>query len=64
MRVHRVHAPHRILELTAMSPNDKDQRLKLAVQKSGRLTDPSLELLKSCGLKISRGRDDNKAVSN
>ena len=36
---------------------DKDQRLKLAVQKSGRLTDPSLELLKSCGLKLSRGRD-------
>jgi ATP phosphoribosyltransferase len=40
-----------------MTPNDKDQRLKLAVQKSGRLTDPSLELLKSCGLKLSRGRD-------
>src|ERR1041384_1642793 len=40
-----------------MAPNDKDQRLKLAVQKSGRLTDPSLELLKSCGLKLSRGRD-------
>ena len=40
-----------------MPPNDKDQRLKLAVQKSGRLTDPSLDLLKSCGLKISRGRD-------
>src|SRR5438128_6530905 len=36
---------------------DKDQRLKLAVQKSGRLSDPSLELLKSCGLKLSRGRD-------
>lgn len=40
-----------------MTPNDKDQRLKLAVQKSGRLTEPSLELLKSCGLKLSRGRD-------
>ena len=40
-----------------MKPIDKDQRLKLAVQKSGRLTDPSLELLKSCGLKLSRGRD-------
>ena len=39
-----------------MKPIDKD-RLKLAVQKSGRLTDPSLELLKSCGLKLSRGRD-------
>jgi ATP phosphoribosyltransferase len=38
-------------------PTEKDQRLKLAVQKSGRLTDPTLDLLKSCGLKISRGRD-------
>jgi ATP phosphoribosyltransferase len=34
-----------------------EPRLKLAVQKSGRLTDPSLELLKNCGLKLSRGRD-------
>ena len=40
-----------------MKPIDKDQRLKLAVQKSGRLTDPSLDLLKNCGLKLSRGRD-------
>jgi ATP phosphoribosyltransferase len=32
-------------------------RLKLAVQKSGRLTDPSLDLLGRCGLKISRGKD-------
>jgi ATP phosphoribosyltransferase len=30
-----------------------DSRLKLAVQKSGRLTDPSLELLGRCGLKLS-----------
>jgi ATP phosphoribosyltransferase len=34
-----------------------DTRLKLAVQKSGRLTDPSLDLLTRCGLKISRGKD-------
>ncbi|HVO47321.1 MAG TPA: ATP phosphoribosyltransferase [Steroidobacteraceae bacterium] len=32
-------------------------RLKLAVQKAGRLTDPSLDLLVRCGLKLSRGRD-------
>ena len=32
-------------------------RLKLAVQKSGRLTDPSLDLLARCGLKLSRGKD-------
>ena len=36
---------------------DKDTRLKLAVQKSGRLTDHSLDLLSRCGLKLSRGKD-------
>jgi ATP phosphoribosyltransferase len=34
-----------------------DTRLKLAVQKSGRLTEPSLDLLSRCGLKLSRGKD-------
>jgi ATP phosphoribosyltransferase len=32
-------------------------RLKIAIQKSGRLTDASLELLSNCGLKYSRGKD-------
>jgi ATP phosphoribosyltransferase len=32
-------------------------RLKLAIQKSGRLTDNSLDLLVRCGLKYSRGKD-------
>lgn len=32
-------------------------RLQLAVQKSGRLTEPSLELLARCGVKLSRGKD-------
>lgn len=36
---------------------DRDRRLRLAVQKSGRLTDPSLDLLARCGLKLSRGKD-------
>ena len=36
---------------------DKELRLKLAVQKSGRLTDPSLDILSRCGLKLSRGKD-------
>jgi ATP phosphoribosyltransferase len=41
-----------------MSPApDGDTRLKLAVQKAGRLTDPSLDLLARCGLKLSRGKD-------
>jgi len=34
-----------------------EQRLKIAVQKSGRLTEPSLDLLTRCGLKLSRGKD-------
>src|SRR5437764_14858069 len=34
-----------------------EMRLKLAVQKSGRLTEPSLDLLARCGLKLSRGKD-------
>ena len=34
-----------------------ETRLKVAVQKSGRLTDPSLDLLARCGLKLSRGKD-------
>src|SRR5882762_11235260 len=32
-------------------------RLKVAVQKSGRLADPSVDLLARCGLKLSRGKD-------
>lgn len=36
---------------------DKPSRLKLAVQKSGRLTDQSVDLLARCGLKFSRGKD-------
>ena len=36
---------------------DKEERIKLAVQKSGRLTDPSVDLLTRCGLKLSRGKD-------
>jgi ATP phosphoribosyltransferase len=36
---------------------DKELRIKLAVQKSGRLTEPSVDLLTRCGLKLSRGKD-------
>jgi ATP phosphoribosyltransferase len=36
---------------------DKATRLKIAVQKTGRLTDNSLDLLQRCGLKYSRGKD-------
>jgi ATP phosphoribosyltransferase len=36
---------------------DKATRIKVALQKSGRLTDNSLDLLVRCGLKYSRGKD-------
>lgn len=36
---------------------DKEMRLRLAIQKSGRLTEPCLDLLTRVGLKLSRGKD-------
>lgn len=36
---------------------DKATRIKIAIQKSGRLTDHSLDLLQRCGLKYTRARD-------
>lgn len=36
---------------------DKPARIKIAIQKSGRLTEQSLDLLQRCGLKYSRGPD-------
>jgi len=37
--------------------NETQARIKVAIQKSGRLTDRSLELFERCGLKYTRGRD-------
>jgi len=40
-------------------------KLKIAIQKSGRLSEESLKLLKSCGIKVDNGRDQLKvAVPN
>jgi ATP phosphoribosyltransferase len=40
-------------------------KLKIAIQKSGRLNDDSLRLLKSCGIKVENGEDQLKvAVPN
>ncbi len=36
-------------------------KLKIAIQKSGRLNEDSLKLLKSCGIKVDNGRDQLKA---
>jgi ATP phosphoribosyltransferase len=41
--------------MTAQPPDPV--RLKIAVQKSGRLTEHSLDLLSRCGLKYTRGKD-------
>ncbi len=41
------------------------ERLKIAIQKSGRLNDDSLKILKECGISISNGLDQLRAtVSN
>ncbi len=34
-----------------------EQRIKIAVQKTGRLTDHSLDLLERCGLKVTQGKN-------
>jgi len=36
---------------------NSEQRIKIAVQKTGRLTDHSIDLLERCGLKVSRSKD-------
>ena len=38
-------------------------KLKIAVQKSGRLHDESIQLLKDCGIQISNGRDQLKVIA-
>lgn len=39
-------------------------RLKIAIQKSGRLHDDSLSLLRECGIRIDNGRDQLRASSS
>ena len=34
-----------------------EQRIKIAVQKTGRLTDHSIDLLQRCGLKVTKSKD-------
>lgn len=41
-----------------------DQPLRIAVQKSGRLLDESIQLLKECGIRIDNGRDQLKASAS
>jgi len=39
-------------------------KLKIAIQKSGRLHDDSIKILKDCGIYIDNGRDQLKASSS
>ena len=39
-------------------------KLKIAVQKSGRLNEDSIKLLKSCGIQIENGEDQLKVVAS
>ena len=37
--------------------------IKIAIQKSGRLNEESLEILKQCGILIDNGKDQLKAAA-
>ena len=39
-------------------------KLKIAIQKNGRLNEDSLKLLKDCGIAINNGKDQLKVVVN
>jgi len=40
------------------------EKLKIAIQKSGRLHDESLKILKNCGISIDNGRDQLKVEAS
>jgi ATP phosphoribosyltransferase len=40
-----------------MSPTSPTDRIRIALQKSGRMAEDSLDLLKNCGLHVTRSRD-------
>ena len=42
---------------TKETPWNSEQRIKIAVQKTGRLTDHSVDLLERCGLKVTKSKD-------
>jgi len=46
-----------------MSSNDEQTKLRIAIQKSGRLHEDSMRLLKECGIDISNGGNKLKAAA-
>ena len=51
-------------DITHSAPGVEVVKLKLAIQKSGRLHDDSIKLLKECGIDISNGVNKLKAEAN
>jgi len=51
-------------EIVSRTSFEKGSKLKLAIQKSGRLYDDSMKLLKECGIDISNGVNKLKADAN
>lgn len=47
--------------IRTMSSSNTMNNLKIAIQKSGRLHDESIQLLKECGISINNGKDQLKA---
>lgn len=47
-----------------MHANNMEERIRIAVQKSGRLSDQSLALLKECGIHFSGGKSKLRAVAS
>ena len=44
----------------SINPTSMEPKLKIAVQKSGRLLEDSLKLLKDCGIKVAEGKESLK----
>ncbi len=44
--------------------SNKMSKLRIAIQKSGRLNEDSLQILKDCGISIDNGKDQLKAISS
>ena len=41
----------------------EERKIKIAIQKSGRLNEDSLKILKDCGISVDNGRDQLKALA-
>lgn len=51
----------RVFVLRQLRRMNKEKKIRIAIQKSGRLNEDSLQILKECGISIDNGRDQLKA---